>query len=81
MLVLSRNRDEKVFIGDNITVQIIDVRGGKVRLGIEAPKGVPVHREEVYLAILEEERLKAEQEAAKEREWKEWAESKGKKPR
>ena len=51
MLVLSRMRDESIVIGDGITVTIVDIRGDKVRLGIEAPKEVPVHRQEVYEAI------------------------------
>lgn len=55
MLVLSRTRDESVIIGGNIKVQIIDIRGDKVRLGIDAPKEMSVHREEVYEAIKKEE--------------------------
>jgi carbon storage regulator len=51
MLVLSRKRNESVVINDNITVVVVDVRGDKVRLGIEAPKDVPVHRKEIYDAI------------------------------
>ena len=51
MLVLSRMRDESIVIGDGITVTIVDIRGDKVRLGIEAPQEVPVHRQEVYEAI------------------------------
>jgi carbon storage regulator len=51
MLVLSRKKDEKIVIGDNITLMVIEIRGDKVRLGIEAPKDVTVHREEVYEAI------------------------------
>lgn len=51
MLVLSRKRDERIVIGDNIVVTIVDVRGDKVRIGIEAPAEVPVHRKEVYDAI------------------------------
>lgn len=51
MLVLSRHRLEQIIIGDEITVTIVDIRGDKVRLGIEAPKAVPVHRREVYDAI------------------------------
>lgn len=54
MLVLSRQRDESIIIGDNITITIVDIRGDKVRLGIDAPKEVPVHREEVYKAIQQE---------------------------
>lgn len=51
MLVLSRQRDESIIIGDNIKVTIVDIRGDKVRLGIEAPSDVAVHRQEVYEAI------------------------------
>lgn len=51
MLVLSRHRDESIIIGDNVVVTIVDIRGDKVRLGIEAPATVSVHRQEVYLAI------------------------------
>ncbi len=51
MLVLSRHRDEQIMIGDDIVITVVEIRGDKVRLGIEAPKEVPVHREEVYLAM------------------------------
>lgn len=51
MLVLSRKKDEKIIIGDGITIMVIEVRGDKVRLGIDAPKEISVHREEVYNAI------------------------------
>ena len=54
MLVLSRQRDESIMIGDNIVVTIVDIRGDKVRLGINAPTEVPVHRQEVYEAIQRE---------------------------
>jgi carbon storage regulator len=54
MLVLSRQRDESIIIGDNIVITIVDIRGDKVRLGINAPKDIPVHREEVYDAIQRE---------------------------
>lgn len=54
MLVLSRQRDESIMIGDNIVVTIVDIRGDKVRLGINAPSEVPVHRQEVYEAIQRE---------------------------
>ena len=59
MLVLSRQRDESISIGDNIVITIVDIRGDKVRLGIEAPKEVPVHRQEVYEAI-QRERIQSE---------------------
>ena len=51
MLVLSRKKNESIIINDNITVTVIEIRGDKVRLGIEAPKDVSVHRREVYEAI------------------------------
>ena len=54
MLVLSRQRDESIMIGDNVVVTIVDIRGDKVRLGIEAPTEIPVHRQEVYEAIKRE---------------------------
>jgi carbon storage regulator len=54
MLVLSRQRDESIMIGDKVVVTIVDIRGDKVRLGIEAPEEVPVHRQEVYDAIRRE---------------------------
>jgi len=54
MLVLSRKKDEKIVIGDRITIMVIDIRGDKVRLGIEAPRDVAVHRQEVYEAIRRE---------------------------
>ncbi len=54
MLVLSRHRDESIMIGDNIVITVVDVRGDKVRLGIDAPTDIPVHRQEVYDAIQRE---------------------------
>jgi len=51
MLVLNRRKNEVICIGDDIKICIIDVRHGKVSLGIEAPNSIPVHREEVYEAI------------------------------
>jgi carbon storage regulator len=56
MLVLSRQRDESIMIGDKVVVTIVDIRGDKVRLGIEAPQEIPVHRQEVYEAIQRENR-------------------------
>ncbi len=56
MLVLSRKKDESIIIGDNITVSVIEIRGDKVRLGVEAPREVSVHRNEVWLAIQREKR-------------------------
>ncbi len=51
MLILSRRRDEQIVIGDGIVITVVSVRGGNVRLGIEAPPQVSVHRQEVYDAI------------------------------
>lgn len=51
MLVLSRKKNESIVINDNIIVTVVEVRGDKVRLGVQAPKEVPVHRSEVHEAI------------------------------
>ena len=51
MLVLSRKKNESIVINDDITIVVVEIRGDKVRLGVEAPKEVPVHRSEVYQAI------------------------------
>jgi carbon storage regulator len=51
MLVLSRKKNESIVINDDITIVVVEIRGDKVRLGVEAPKDVPVHRKEVYDAI------------------------------
>ena len=59
MLVLSRQKDESIVIGDNVEVTIVDIRGDKVRLGITAPREIPVHRREVYEAIQREKAEKA----------------------
>jgi carbon storage regulator len=60
MLVLSRKKDESIIINDHIRVTVVEIRGDKVRLGIDAPKDVTVHRREVYEAI--QNQLKAHQE-------------------
>lgn len=51
MLVLSRKKNERIVINDNITVVVVEIRGDKVRLGIDASKDVPIHRQEVHDAI------------------------------
>ncbi len=61
MLVLSRQKDESIIIGDDVEITIVDVRGDKVRLGINAPRSISVHRKEIYEAI---QREKAQEEAA-----------------
>lgn len=52
MLVLSRKKNESIIVNNDIVITIIEIRGDKVRLGVEAPKEVPVHRREVYDAIM-----------------------------
>jgi carbon storage regulator len=55
MLVLSRKKNERIVIGDNIVITVVEVRGDRVRLGIEAPQEVPIHRSEVHAAIRQEQ--------------------------
>lgn len=55
MLVLSRQRDETIMIGDDVQITVVDIRGEKVRLGITAPAHIAVHRKEVYEAIQREQ--------------------------
>lgn len=61
MLVLSRKKNESIVINDDITIVVVEIRGDKVRLGIEAPKEVPVHRNEVYEAIRRSQETASEQ--------------------
>jgi carbon storage regulator len=60
MLVLSRQKDETIIIGDDIEITVVDIRGDKVRLGVSAPKEISVHRKEVYDAIRRENREAAQ---------------------
>jgi carbon storage regulator len=68
MLVLSRQKDESIMIGDNVEIIIVDVRGDKVRLGITAPKEIPVHRREIYDAIQREKNEKKDSQEQPEKE-------------
>ena len=71
MLVLSRQRDESIMIGDDVEVIIVDVRGDKVRLGITAPKNIPVHRREIYDAIQREKDEQPKPQESKDKETEE----------
>ena len=66
MLVLSRKKNESIVINNDITIVVVEIRGDKVRLGVEAPKEVPVHRREVYDAIKRNEQLAKEGDSASE---------------
>lgn len=52
MLVLSRKKNESIVVNDTIVITVVEIRGDKVRLGIEAPREVPIHRSEVHAAII-----------------------------
>jgi len=64
MLVLSRKKNESIIINDDITIVVVEIRGDKVRLGVEAPKEIPVHRREVYDAIRRNEAADADKAAS-----------------
>ncbi len=63
MLVLSRKKNESIVINNDITIVVVEIRGDKVRLGVEAPKEVPVHRREVYEAIKRNEQAEGDSNA------------------
>jgi len=60
MLVLTRQKNESIMIGDDVEITIVDIRGDKVRLGINAPRDMSVHRKEIYLAIQKEKEAQGE---------------------
>ncbi len=60
MLVLTRRTGEQIRIGDDVTVRVLEIRRGQVRLSIDAPRSVAVHREEIYAQVQRENRLAAE---------------------
>jgi len=61
MLVLSRQRDETIMIGDDVEITVVDIRGDKVRLGITAPPHIAVHRKEIYDAIRREKQASGDE--------------------
>lgn len=61
MLILTRKLGESITIGDDIKIQVLEIKGKQVRLGIQAPKKYPIHREEIYQRIQEENKLAAQQ--------------------
>jgi carbon storage regulator len=64
MLILTRRPQETLVVGDNIKVQVLGVKGGQVRLGVEAPREVPVYREEIWVRIKRDKSKAGELEAA-----------------
>ncbi|MCL4149275.1 UNVERIFIED_CONTAM: hypothetical protein GTU68_026960, partial [Idotea baltica] len=66
MLILTRRINETLNIGDDVQVTVLGIKGNQVRIGINAPRDVPVHREEIYQRIKREERMNAEGESSSE---------------
>jgi carbon storage regulator len=60
MLIVSRREGEKLMIGDDVVLTVVEVAGGAVKIGIEAPRSVPVYREELWAAVRDENRAAAE---------------------
>lgn len=61
MLILTRKTGEKVMIGDNVELTVLGIKGNQVRVGVDAPKDIAVHREEVYLRIQNEKQMQSDQ--------------------
>jgi carbon storage regulator len=62
MLILTRHRDQSIFIGDDIQVRVLSISGNQARIGIVAPKNITVHREEIYIKLKGEQNIKIEDE-------------------
>jgi carbon storage regulator len=60
MLVLSRRKEESIMVGEDVEIRVVDIRGNQIRLGIIAPKSIPVHRKEVYESIRRKKEVSAE---------------------
>jgi carbon storage regulator len=60
MLIITRKPGEKVMVGDDVVVHVMEIVGGSVRIGIDAPRSIPVYREEIYSAVRDENRAAAE---------------------
>jgi len=56
MLILTRRPGETVMIGDDVSVTVLSIKGNQIRVGVTAPRNIPVHREEIYVRIVEENR-------------------------
>jgi carbon storage regulator len=64
MLIITRRPGEKLMVGDDVVIEVIEVNGSSVRIGIAAPKSIPVYREEIYTAVKEENAAAASADAA-----------------
>ena len=64
MLIITRRAGERIMVGDDITIEVMEIVGNSVRIGISAPRSVPVYREEIYTAVRDENRAAAESESA-----------------
>ena len=60
MLIITRRAGERVMVGDDITIEVMEIVGNSVRIGISAPRSVPVYREEIYAAVRDENRAAAD---------------------
>lgn len=60
MLIVTRRPNQKLILGDDVTIHVMEISGNNVRLGVEAPKSVPIYREEIWLAVKEENQAAAQ---------------------
>ena len=64
MLIITRRAGERIMVGDEISIEVMEIVGNSVRIGINAPRSVPVYREEIYTAVRDENRAAADSESA-----------------